>query len=251
MTYPIVLVLMMQLVSASVSLAQEPQRWAVHDTTRPKPVVVDPGQGALPLPPPADAVVLFDGTDLSKWRQANGEPAGWVVRDGYMEVRGGSGDLETLEGFGDAQVHVEWMAPTPTRGEGQNRGNSGVYLMNTYELQVLDSWRNETYADGQAAAFYGQFPPLVNASRPPGQWQSYDIVFRAPRFDSTGALLRPAIVTVLHNGVLVQDNVTLTGPTGHYARPPYAAHADRLPLKLQDHGDPVRYRNIWIRELKN
>jgi hypothetical protein len=248
---PVALVLAMQLAQPLASSAQEPQRWAVHDTTRPKPVVVDPGQGALPLPPPADAVVLFDGTNLSKWRQTNGEPAGWVVRDGYMEVRGGSGDLETREGFGDAQVHVEWMAPTPTRSEGQNRGNSGVYLMNTYELQVLDSWRNETYADGQAAAFYGQFPPLVNASRPPGQWQSYDIVFRAPRFDSTGALLRPAIVTVLHNGVLVQDNVTLTGPTGHYARPPYAAHADRLPLKLQDHGDPVRYRNIWIRELKN
>jgi hypothetical protein len=195
--------------------------------------------------------MLFDGTSLDRWRHADGEPARWVVRDGYMEVRGGTGDLETRDGFGDVQLHVEWMAPNPTRGEGQGRGNSGVYLMNTYELQVLDSYQNETYADGQAASFYGQFPPLVNASRPPGTWQSYDIVFRAPRFDSAGRVLRPATATVLHNGVLVQDHVALTGPTGHYARPPYVAHPDRLPIKLQDHGDPVRFRSIWVRALND
>jgi hypothetical protein len=242
---------MIQVGSASAILSQEPQRWPVHDMRRPQPVVVDPGPGSLPLPPPADATVLFDGTSLSKWRQANGEPARWAIRDGYFEVNAGTGDLETLDGFGDVQLHVEWMAPSPPRSEGQNRGNSGVYLMNTYEVQVLDSYQNQTYPDGQAASLYGQYPPLVNASRPPGQWQSYDIFFRAPRFDSTGKLLSPATVTVVHNGVLVQDHVTLTGPTGHYARPPYAAHPDRLPIKLQDHGDPVRYRNIWVRELRN
>ena len=145
--------------------------------------------------------------------------------------------------------HIEWMTPPP-KGTGQERGNSGVYLMSRYELQVLDSYQNETYPDGQAGAIYGQFPPLVNASRPPGEWQSYDIVFRGPRFDSSGALLRPATMTVRHNGVLVQDNVTLTGPVGHYQRPPYVAHPEKQPLLLQDHGNPVRFRYIWLRELK-
>jgi hypothetical protein len=168
-----------------------------------------------------------------------------------MEVRSGTGDLLTRDGFGDVQLHVEWATPSPARGEGQARGNSGVYLMEHYELQVLDSYQNATYPDGQAAALYGQFPPLVNASRPPGVWQSYDIIFHGPRFDAAGNLLRPATMTVLHNGVLVQDHSRLTGPTGHYARPPYAAHPGRLSIRLQDHGDPVRYRNIWLRELKD
>jgi len=231
--------------------------WPIHDETRPMSRVVDPGTPSTadkPGTPPSDAVVLFDGKDLSKWRQdKDGSPAKWKVASGYAEVAAGTGDIRTEQGFGDCQLHVEWMAPDPPQGKGgQDRGNSGVFLMGRYEVQVLDTYRNEnkTYADGQAAAIYGQYPPLVNAARPPGQWQTYDIVFRAPRFDSAGKVQRPAYLTVLHNGVLVQDHRELTGPTAHKARPPYEAHADKLPLKLQDHSHPVRYRNIWIRELE-
>ena len=174
----------------------------------------------------------------------------WRIVDGAMEVVAGTGGIQTREDFGDVQLHVEWMSPAPPRGTDQDRGNSGVFFMGMYEVQVLDSWENVTYADGQAAALYGQYPPLVNASRKPGEWQSYDIVFRRPRFDASGKVTSPARVTVLHNGVLVQDNVELTGPTGHYSRPPYAAHADRLPVSLQDHGHPVRFRNFWVRSLE-
>jgi hypothetical protein len=194
--------------------------------------------------------VLFGGQDLSKWKGQDGGPAKWVVRTGYMEVKAGAGAISTVAGLGDVQLHVEWMAPNPPHGSDQDRGNSGVFLMGVYEVQVLDSYQSATYPDGQAAAVYGQYPPLVNASRPPGQWQTYDIVFHRPRFDSAGKLASPARMTVFHNGVLVQDDVTLTGPTGHQQRPPYQAHADRLPLSLQDHGHPVRYRNIWVRELE-
>jgi hypothetical protein len=216
---------------------------------RPQPVVVDPAPSALPVPPPADAIVLFDGRSLDGWRRADGSPARWRLVDGAMEVVRGGGSIQTVRGFGDCQMHLEWMAPAPPRGEGQDRGNSGVYLMSRYEVQVLDSYRNPTYPDGQAGAVYGQFPPLVNASRPPGQWQSYDIIFHRPRFDAEGRLVRAARITVIHNGVLVQDGVELTGPTTHRARPPYETHPDRLPLMLQDHGEPVRFRNIWLREL--
>lgn len=229
--------------------AQVDTRWPQHSLDRPQPLAVDPGPGALPVPPPKDAVVLFDGGGLSKWAQADGKPAAWIVRDGYFEVRPGSGQLVSRDSFGDVQLHIEFMSPSPPRGTGQGRGNSGVFLMNKYEMQVLDSYQNTTYPDGQAGAMYGQFPPLVNASRPPGAWQSYDIIFHGPRFDSSGRLTRPATVTALHNGILVQDDVTLTGPVGHYVRPPYEAHPEKLPLGLQDHGNPVRFRNIWLREL--
>ena len=222
------------------------QQWSVHDPRRPPPPEVDPGSSTRP---PADAVVLFDGKDLSRWRMKNGAPAAWRVENGYFEVVPGSGDLASVAGFGDCQLHVEWATPAPPSGEGQDRGNSGVFLMGLYEVQVLDSYRSRTYADGQAAALYGQFPPLVNASRPPGEWQTYDIVFHHPRFDRHGRLERPATMTVLHNGVLVQDGVELVGATAHKVRAKYAAHADRLPLVLQDHGHPVRYRNVWVREL--
>ena len=234
---------------ASDSTAQVPSldQWKVHDEDRPQPPMVDPGPAQDPVPPPADAIVLFDGTDLSRWEKTNGKPAGWKVENGYMEVVKGAGSIRTKQGFGDVQLHVEWAVPNS--GDGQNSGNSGVFLMNIYEVQVLNSHGNTTYPDGQAAAVYGQYPPLVNASRPPGQWQSYDIIFRRPRFAADGTLLRPARVTVLHNGVLVQDNVILTGPTSHKKRPPYEAHLDKLPLMLQDHSEPVRYRNIWVREL--
>jgi len=226
------------------------QQWKIHDPARPLPPVVDPGPAGPPAPVPADAVVLFGGKDLSGWTGAKGEPAKWVVRDGYMEAVKGSGSVRTAQGFGDCQLHVEWAAPTPAVGSDQDRGNSGVFLMDTYEVQILDSYENKTYADGSAAAIYGQFPPLVNACRRPGEWQTYDIVFHRPRFDGSGALVSPARMTVFHNGILVHDNDELTGPTAWKARPPYKAHADRLPISLQDHSHPVRFRNIWIRDLE-
>lgn len=227
--------------------------WKIHDPERPLPPVVDPGTTSTQTVagrPPSDAVVLFDGKDLSRWVSADGKPAKWKVEDGYMEVVPGTGELATKDSFGDCQLHVEFSEPTPPIGESQERGNSGVFLMGLYEIQVLDSYQARTYADGEAAAVYGQYPPLVNASRPPGEWQTYEIIFHSPRFGNAGNVLHPARVTVLHNGVLVQDNVELTGPTAHQRRPPYKAHPEKLPLKLQDHHNPVRFRNLWIRELK-
>lgn len=227
-------------------------KWRVHDGDRPQPPVIQPGTASTQEQagrPPSDATVLFGGEDLSKWQSDKGGPAEWKVENGYFEVTRGKGGIRTRDEFGDAQLHVEFSTPNPPRGEGQGRGNSGVFFFGRYEVQVLDSYRNKTYPDGQAASIYGQYPPLVNATRPPGEWQSYDIVFRAPRFDPAGRLTTPARMTVLHNGVLVHDAVELTGPTGHYERPPYRAHAARLPISLQDHGAPVRYRNIWLREL--
>ena len=232
------------------AVAQDLGRWPQHSMDRPQPPIVTPAPYDKPYAPPSDAVVLFDGKTLAGWEVDSAMPAAWKVMDGYMEVVRGTGSIQTTQKFGDCQLHVEWAAPTPPEGEGQERGNSGVYLMSMYEIQVLDSYQNKTYADGQAAAVYGQYPPRVDASRPPGEWQTYDIVFHGPRFDATGKVLAPARVTVLHNGVLVQDNVALSGPTAHMRRPPYAPHPDRMPLLLQDHGNPVRYRNIWIRELK-
>jgi hypothetical protein len=221
---------------------------------RPQPAIVTPAPAGAPVPPPADAIVLFDGTSLANWRSAANaaNPAKWKVANGYMEVVARTGAIQTAQSFGDAQLHVEWATPASLSDTltGQERGNSGVFLMGKYEVQVLDSYGNTTYPDGQAGAIYGQFPPLVNASRKPGEWQTYDIVFHAPRFDASGAVISPARMTLLHNGVLVQDNMALLGPTAHMVQPPYAAHPSRLPLMLQDHGDPVRYRNIWIRELR-
>jgi hypothetical protein len=226
------------------------EKWAVHDLNRPLPPVVDPGPSGPPVPAPSDAIVLFNGEDLAKWQDANGGQANWKVENGYMEVVAKTGSIRTKAGFGDCQLHVEWAAPAVVSGGEQGRGNSGVFLMELYEVQVLDSYDNATYADGMAAAVYGQYPPLVNACRKPGEWQTYDIIFHRPRFDSEGKLAAPARMTVLHNGVLVHDNVVLTGPTAHKARPPYKAHPDKHPISLQDHGNPVRYRNIWLRPLE-
>jgi len=238
----------------AVCPAQVDTRWKIHDLNRPVPPVIEPGTASTQETPgraPSDAVVLFDGKDLSQWAATDNGPAKWKVESGYFEVVPKTGFIHTREAFGDCQLHVEFAAPNPPKGESQGRGNSGVFLQGLYETQVLDSYQNKTYADGQAAAIYGQYPPLVNASRPPGHWQIYDIIFHGPRFDASGKLTRPARETVLHNGVLVQDNVELTGPTAHGERPPYKATPEKLPLALQDHGDPVRYRNIWIRELKS
>lgn len=230
--------------------AQRPVNWPIHSLDRPRPTVVHPGGPAL-VPPPADAVVLFDGSSMAAWRSGRDSTAAapWRIIDGALQVVPGTGGIETVRSFGDVQLHVEWAAPLPVDGTGQNRGNSGVFLMTRYEIQVLDSWENTTYADGQASAVYGQFPPLVNVSLPPGTWQSYDIVFRRPRFENTGRLTVPARVTVFHNGVLVHEDVVLLGPTSHQVRAPYEAHADRLPISLQDHGQPVKFRNIWVRPL--
>ncbi|MCA9066103.1 MAG: DUF1080 domain-containing protein [Planctomycetaceae bacterium] len=193
---------------------------------------------------PSDAVVLFDGTDLSAWE--NGEK--WKIEDGAMVI--GKGDVRTKESFGDCQLHIEWSAPVPATGSGQGRGNSGIFLMNTYELQVLDSYENETYNDGQAGAIYKQTPPMVNAMRPPGEWNVYDIFWTAPRFQEDGSLASPAYITAIHNGVLILNHFELKGDTPFTRPPRYNKHADKLPIRLQDHGNPVRFRNIWVRELK-
>jgi hypothetical protein len=224
-------------------------RWLAHNMQRPRPPVITPARQNLPVLPPSDAVVLFDGTDLSHWRDAEGGPAKWRVNDGYMESVPNSGYVHSADAFGDVQLHIEWATPTPASGTGQGRGNSGVFLMGLYEVQVLDSYENDTYPDGQAGAIYGQYPPLVNACLPPGEWQSYDIVFRRPRFHSDGTVAKPARITVLHNGVVVQDNVQIFGPTAWLQHGSYQPKADKLPVSLQDHGNPVRYRNIWAREL--
>jgi hypothetical protein len=230
------------------SLLAQDANWRQHDPDRPRPSIVTPG--ATASAPPSDAVVLFDGTSLVGWRSREGTmPAQWVIRDGYMEAAPGTGSLQTAAPLGDMQLHVEWAAPTPPKGRGQGRGNSGVIIMGRYEVQILDSYDNTTYADGQAAAVYGQYPPLVNATRPPGEWQSYDIIFRGPRWTAGGKLTRPALITVVHNGVLVQDHVALWGGTAWLRHAPYVPHATRLPLVLPDHSNPVRFRNIWMREL--
>ena len=245
--------LLLSLCISQLSLAQVDPRWKPNDPDRPIPPVIEaatPSTQDAAGRAPSDAVVLFDGKDLSQWIGEDGQPAKWKVAEGYFEVVPKIGIIHTRQPFGDCQLHVEFSEPVPPKGESQERGNSGVFLHGLYEVQVLDSYQNKTYADGQASAVYAQFPPQVNASRPPGQWQTYDIIFHGPRFDKDGKVLRPARVTVLHNGVLVQDNVELSGPTGHHVRPPYKPTPDKLPLALQDHDNPVRYRNIWIRELQ-
>jgi hypothetical protein len=225
-------------------------KWHVHDGLRPQPPVVAPG---APGKAPSDAIVLFDGTDLSKWRAGNGKPSAWKVEDGAMVVppKGteNGGDIWTREEFGDVQLHIEFAVPSPPKGSGQARGNSGVFFFGRYEFQVLDSHENPTYPDGQAGSLYGQAPPLVNASRPPGEWQSYDIIFTAPRFQD-GKLEAPAYVTAFHNGVLVQHHTPVLGATGHRTLAKYSPHGPKGPIKLQDHGDPMRFRNIWARPLK-
>ena len=228
------------------------QKWKVHDAARPRPPKVTPGQPLLNEAPPSDAIVLFDGKDLSHWvtaRQGKTEEPKWKVENGYIEIVPHTGRLVTKEKFGDCQLHVEWMVPTQATGAGQSRGNSGIELMGRYEIQVLESYENVTYADGQAAAIYGQWPPLVNASRPQGEWNVYDIFFEAPSFEGD-KLVKPAYVTVVHNGILVQHRKEIIGRAIHRRVATYAPHAAEEPLSLQDHNQPVRFRNIWIRRLK-
>lgn len=218
------------------------QPYKVHGD-RPWPDVVTPGRASAA---PSDAIVLFDGTDLSAWT-SGGKDAAWRLEGDFMEVNG-TGGIQTRQEFGDVQLHLEFATPSPAKGSSQGRGNSGVFFFGRYEIQVLDCFENRTYPDGQTAALYGQWPPLVNACRPAGEWQSYDIIFEAPRFEGE-KVVRPARVTVLHNGVLVHHAKELLGATAHRAVAQYRPHGPRGAISLQDHGNPVRFRNIWVREL--
>ncbi len=241
------------------------QDYRIHDDTRPRPPVVTPGtfpSAATPGKPPSDAIVLFNGKDLSGWRRWDGPlgydyakgdrggkigPPAWNVADGVIEVTK-DGHLMTEQKFSDVQLHIEWASPSEVVAASQGRGNSGILLMGAYEIQVLDSYDNKSYADGQAGSIYAQYPPLVNASRRPGEWQAYDIIFEAPRFKH-GKLVKPAYATVIHNGVLLHHRQEMLGPMRHKKVTQYEPHAAEAPLILQMHSNPVRYRNIWVRRL--
>ena len=228
------------------------QKWKVHDLDRPRPRTVTPG--AVPGAPPSDAIVLFDGKDLSAWHTTDKttkqvKPAAWTIENGYMYAKTGAGDLITKEKFGDMQLHLEFSTPTEINGNSQWRANSGVLLMGNYEIQVLDSWNNPTYADGQVGAIYGQWPPLVNPSKKPGEWQVYDIFFEAPKFENQ-KLVKPGFVTVVLNGVLLHHHQQIIGRMAHRVVGAYVPHGAEEPLALQDHDTRVRFRNIWVRRIR-
>lgn len=250
----------------SMAMAQKgpaPMKPEMTEYWEPVPKVVDPGPYLGKVAPPSDAIVLFDGKDLSKWRsKKTGGPAAWQVHDGVMTVDKSTGDISTIQKFGDYQLHIEWRIPEDIEGKSQARGNSGVMLQDLtqeldipgywYEVQVLDSYNNATYVNGQAASIYKQSPPMVNAMRKPGEWNVYDITYTAPRFKEDGSLFSPGRVTVFHNGVLVQDNFEIRGHTAYIGLPTYFAPHGKAPITLQAHGDPskpISYQNIWIREL--
>lgn len=212
----------------------------------PVPQIVTPSDNNLP---PSDAIVLFDGSDLSEWTGRDGDSVLWEVKDGVLTVLPKSGSIKTKRAFGDCQLHIEWRSPEVVSGNGQGRGNSGIFLMERYEVQILDSYDNNTYSNGMAGSVYKQHIPLVNACRPPGKWQTYDIIFMAPDFDEKGNLIKPATITVIQNGILIQNHVEIKGNTVYQGKPDYSFHPDKLPLSLQDHSNPVSFRNIWIREL--
>jgi len=212
----------------------------------PVPKVVSPGQGTQP---PSDAVVLFDGTNMSQWKSVKGGDVKWIVQDSCLTVVKGTGDIETLQPFGDVQLHLEFRCPAKVAGQGQGRGNSGVFLQGRYEVQVLDSYNNATYSNGQCGSIYKQYIPLVNACRPPGEWQTYDIVYQAPRFQGDGTLISPAYVSVIQNGILLLNHVDIKGETSYRGQPKYTPHPLKAPLRLQEHTNPVSFRNIWVREL--
>ncbi|MCF8380397.1 MAG: DUF1080 domain-containing protein [Bacteroidales bacterium] len=236
------------------NIAQVSPEWKQHDMSYPAPPTVDPGkvstQDNVGIAP-SDAIVLFDGKNLDQWRSMDGSPADWKIEHGLLVAEKGSGGgIRTIQSFGNIQLHVEWVTPNPPDGVGQRRGNNGIQIMGKYEVQILDSYKSATFPDGQAAAIYSQFPPRVNASRPPGEWQTYDIIFRAPSFDVNGNVKKKAIITVLHNGILVHDHVELKGVHSWMGKIKYEAHPEKLPLVLQrEPCTPVKFRNIWIREL--
>ncbi len=217
----------------------------ISEVWDPVPAKVTPGDNNAP---PSDAVVLFDGKDLNEWTKADGGTAEWVVEDGAMTVKPKTGNIKTKQKFGDMQLHIEWRTPAEVKGEGQGRGNSGIFMMERYELQVLDSYVSVTYSNGQAGAIYKQSIPLVNACKGPGEWQTYDVIFMAPVFTEKGTLKSPATITVLQNGILVQNNYAIKGPTEFVKFPRYKPHG-KASIELQDHGNPTSFRNIWVREL--
>lgn len=212
----------------------------------PVPPKVTPGENGAP---PSDAIILFDGTNLESFESQDGGEAKWKIEDGFFTVAPKTGVIKTKQSFGDCQLHIEWRSPIGDDGEGQGKGNSGIFLMSKYELQVLDSYESKTYSNGQAGSMYKQYIPLVNVCKPTGEWQAYDVIFTAPKFGESGRMVSPARITVIHNGVLIQNNVALLGPTEYIGLPLYKQHENKMPLMLQDHGDLVSYRNIWIREL--
>ncbi len=243
--YRISIYFLVTISAGSVFAQKDP---ATTEVWIPEPPKVTPGKTGSDAP--SDAIILFNGSSASAWQQKkDGSEAKWTVTDNTLTVKAGAGDIQTKQKFGDCQLHIEWRSPAEVKGEGQGRGNSGIFLMGRYELQVLDSYESKTYANGQAASIYKQHIPLVNACRAPGEWQTYDIIFTAPRFGENGRVIEPARITVLHNGVLVQNNVTIWGGTQYIGSPYYEKHDAKEPIILQDHGNPVSYRNIWIREL--
>jgi hypothetical protein len=213
----------------------------------PEPKVISPGK--LAGDAPSDAIILFNGTSAAAWQHKNGDEAKWTVDDNALTVKAGAGNIQTKQKFGDCQLHIEWRTPAEVKGEGQYRGNSGIFFMERYELQVLDSYNSKTYSNGQAGSIYKQHIPLVNVCKSPGEWQSYDVIFTAPRFSNNGSALEPARITVIQNGVLVQNNVTIWGTTQYIGLPTYEKHDAKESILLQDHGNPTSFRNIWIREL--
>ena len=219
--------------------------WKIHDMNRPKPQVVEPVVQSLPVAAPKGAIILFKAGDLSQWKGKDSGVAKWKLEKDYMEIVPGTGAIESKESFGDMFLHVEWASPDDTTRKGQDRGNSGIFFMGQYEMQVLDSYQADTYADGQAGAVYGQAPPRFNACKPRGEWNAYDIAFRRPRFNEDGTVKSPARITVIHNGILIQDNEEYKGPTSWLKYLPYKAHADKMPMSLQEHNCKVRFRNIW------
>ncbi len=238
------LVLFLGLAVAGSSLWAQIKDPKATEVWEPEPRVVSTGELTSP---PSDAIILFDGSDLSEWESTKGGNAKWELEDGAMTVNK-TGGIKTKRSFGDIQLHIEWRTPAKIEGEGQGRGNSGIFLQSTYELQVLDSHENRTYSNGQAGSIYKQTMPLVNASKGPGEWQTYDIIYKAPVFNADGMLVSPAYITVFHNNVLIQNHTEIKGHTPYIGLPRYKAHG-KLPLMLQDHTNPVSYRNIWVREL--
>lgn len=230
----------------TTAFAQDKPQPKDTEVWEPEPAIVSPGKD--PSAPPSDAIILFDGRNLDSWTDTNGKTARWTVSNGAMTVEKGTGDVKTKQTFGDIQLHIEWRTPEKVQGEGQGRGNSGIFFCEMYELQVLDSYNNRTYSNGQAGSIYKQAMPMVNASRGPGEWQTYDAIFVAPKFNSDGTINTPGRITVLHNGILIHHNTEIQGTTEYIGKPRVVAHG-KGSLRLQDHGNPTSFRNIWVREL--
>jgi hypothetical protein len=240
------LIFVLGVITSTMGFSQDKPAPETTEIWEPEPKIIKPGK--TDSGPPSDAIILFDGKNLDSWTDKDGKNATWTVADGAMTVAKGAGDIKTRQTFGDIQLHIEWRTPSKVEGDGQGRGNSGIFLSERYELQVLDSYNNRTYSNGQAGSIYKQSMPLVNASKGPGEWQSYDVVYRAPQFNGDGSLKSSGRITVFHNGVLIQNNTEIQGTTEYIGKPKVQAHG-KGSILLQDHGNPISFRNIWVREL--